>query len=158
MDTPTLTCQDDQRRDLVRTSNYFGLDYVEVSPDQLTLTVVFLGRAPKDTDITAANVQINGGERVIGIEVTGITMQRSNEAGLDDSLLVTVDKYGDYSTYQLSVQSLDDRGHATGAPLAGFDARYASVEFTFKAGCPSDLDCYAPMICPPPNRTEPEIN
>ena len=32
------------------------------------------------------------------------------------------------------------------------------VSFTFKAGCPSDLDCKQQTVCPPPVRTEPEIN
>ena len=47
-----------------------------------------------------------------------------------------------------------------GAPNlpADFDQRYSCVEFSFKAGCPSDLDCCAPLVCPPPKRTEPEIN
>ena len=40
----------------------------------------------------------------------------------------------------------------------GFDPRYASVDFTFKAGCPSDLDCKTAPVCPPAQRPAPEIN
>ncbi len=156
METPTLTCQTESRRDLVRHSPLFGLDYLEVSDDQLTLTVYFLGRAPKE--ISPANLQITGGERITGIKVTGVLVQRPEDKTLDDSMEVTVDQAGDFSVYQLCICALDQRGHATGAPLDGFDQRYACVEFSFKAGCPSDLDCHAPMVCPPPKRTEPEIN
>ena len=28
-------------------------------------------------------------------------------------------------------------------PLTGFDPRYAAIDFSFKAGCPSDEDCAA---------------
>ncbi len=156
MDTPTLACTNERRRRLVRLSAFFGLDYVEVSDDQLTLTVVFLGRAP--TGITAANVQIEGGERITDIRVTGVDLQPAADPALDDAMLVTVDQPGDFSTYRLCLRALDDRGHPTDAPMAGFDPRYACVEFSFKAGCPSDLDCAPPQACPPPRRDEPEIN
>ena len=42
--------------------------------------------------------------------------------------------------------------------MEGFDPRYDEVKFTFKASCPSDLDCKTPRVCPPPQRTQPEIN
>lgn len=156
MNTPTLTCQKDLRRDLVRGSAYFGLDYLEVSPDQLTLTVYFLGRAPQN--LVAANVQIPGGERVTNIQVTGVEIVSADDPALDDSMVVTVNQPGDFSTFCLCVRELDDKGRATDKPMAGFDPRYACVEFSFKASCPSDLDCAAPMVCPPPQRNEPEIN
>ena len=156
MDTPALACADDRRRDLVRLSKFLGLDYVEVSDDQLTLTVVFLGRAP--AGIEAANVVIAGGERITDIRVTGIDVQPATDPALDDVMLVTVDQPGDFSRYRLCVRALDDHGRPTDAPMAGFDPRYACAAFTFKAGCPTDLDCAPPPVCPPPPRVEPEIN
>src|SRR5215472_8514097 len=42
--------------------------------------------------------------------------------------------------------------------MEGFDPCYDEVDFTFKAGCPSYLDCKASVVCPPPEREEPEIN
>jgi hypothetical protein len=156
MNAPTLTCQNEQRRDLVRDSSFFGLDYLEVSQDQLTLTVYFLGRAPKD--ITKANLQIHGGERITNIQVIGLTLQPANDPSMDDSMLVTVNHPGDFSTYCLCVRTLDTQGRPTDDAMTGFDPRYACVDFTFKAGCPSDLDCKTPLVCPPPKRTEPEIN
>jgi len=41
-------CQDEQRRNQVRKRLMNGIDYLEVSEDQLTLTVFFLGKAPED--------------------------------------------------------------------------------------------------------------
>ena len=154
--TPSLICKDDQRRDRVWNSKFFGLDYLEVSPDQLRLTVYFLGRAPQD--ISPANVKIEGGERITGIQVTGVEVRRAEDLSLDDSMIVRVDRPGDFSTYRLCLKALNQRGRPSGSAMAGFDSRYACVDFSFKGGCPSDLDCNAPVICPPPRRTAPEIN
>src|ERR1035441_6716116 len=73
-------------------------------------------------------------------------------------MLVTVNEPGDFSTYCLCVRNLDSQGRSTDAPFPGFDPRYACVEFTFKGSCPTGLDCAAPMVCPPPQGIEPEIN
>ncbi len=156
MNVPTLACCDERRRDLVQTSKYFGLDYLEVSPDQLTLTVCFLGRAPKE--ILPAQLVISGGERITAIDVTSVQVERAEDDELDDSMTVTVDQPGDFSTYCLCVRSLDEYGRPTGTPPKDFDPRYACVEFSFKASCPSDLDCKATPACEPPARFEPEIN
>ncbi len=156
MNAPTLTCQNDRRRELVRGSTFFGLDYLEVGPNQLTLTVYFLGRAPQN--IVPANLQICGGERITNIQVTGVTLQPADDPTLDDSMVVTVNQPGDFSTYCLRARALDDQGRPTDTPMAGFDPRYACVEFCFKASCPSDLDCARPLVCPPPKRNEPEKN
>src|SRR5260370_1835909 len=42
--------------------------------------------------------------------------------------------------------------------MSGFDVRYAALDFNFKAGCSSDLDCAAKPPCPPPAEVTPEIN
>lgn len=156
MHASSLHCHDDRRRGLVWDSPFFGLDYLEVSPDQLTLTVYFLGRAPRD--LKPDNLQIEGGERITDIQVVGIELQPADDPALDDVMLVRVDQSGDFSTYRLCVRALDEQGHPTRVALARFDPRYACLEFSFKAGCPSDLDCKAPPICPPPERSEPDIN
>jgi hypothetical protein len=150
-----LSCQFEGRRERVRRSTLMGLDYLEVSSDQLTLTVYLLGQAPKQ--IKPANLQIRGGERVTGIQVESVTVQPETDDA-DASLTVTVDQYGDFSTYTLSVVALDDQGRPTRVPMSGFDPRYAAVQFSFKAGCPSDLDCKSQAVCPTPTLVEPEIN
>jgi hypothetical protein len=163
---PGLACQEEIRREDVRSRNvedvhekkpfYGGLDYVEVSDDQLTLTVVFLGKAPAKIELE--NVRIAGGRRVRDIQVVSLRVYRDPDPARGDSMDVTVDKPGDFSSYTLGVVKLDGQGRPTGEPMEGFDPRYYEVSFTFKAGCPSDLDCKAVPVCPPPQRLQPEIN
>jgi hypothetical protein len=155
MNEDALTCQLNRRRDRVRNSALMGLDYLEVSPDQLTLTVWLLGNGPQQ--IQPANVRICGGERVRDIEVESVVVNPETDAN-DASLKITVNQPGDYSLYTLSLVALDGQGRATDAPMAGFDSRYASLKFSFKAACPSDLDCREQKICPPPKRVEPDPN
>ena len=154
---PKLACRDIRRRQDVRASQtLFGLDAVEVSDSQRSLTVTFLGKAP--AAIQKENVSITGGRRITDIHVVSIAVHRHADPTLDDTLQVNLDKYGDFSTYTLSFVALDENGHPTGQPMEGFDPRYDSVEFSFKASCPSDLDCKSVIQCPPPRRTEPDIN
>ncbi len=156
MHDPDLSCIDDRRRKEVRAAALLGLDYVDVSEDQLTLTVFFLGKAPDG--IEKENVRITGGRRIRDVGVTGISMVRQRDPTLDDAMEVSVDKPGDFSTYTLSLVKVDDKGHPTDQPMEGFDPRYDEVSFSFKATCPTDLDCKSEITCPPTPRIEPEIN
>jgi hypothetical protein len=162
----TLSCQDEQRREGVHVSTLNGLDYVEVSEDRLALTVFFLGKAP--AELTVKHVLVEGGRRIRDIRVLGLDIHRDPSPRRDDCLILKVDKGGDFSTYRLCVVELDERGrpivegeidgHRRYRPFRGFDPRYACVDFSFMAGCPSDLDCRAEQVCPPEPRVEPEIN
>ncbi len=147
------SCGLDRRREAVRKSALSGIDYVEVSPDQTTLEVFFLGRAPKT--LTTANIAITGGARVA---ITNLRVQRERDLTLDDWLEITLDQPGDGATYTLSLVETDDRGDQTGALLAGCDPIYASAAFSFKVSCPSDADCAVPHVCPPPARETPPID
>ena len=154
---PVLSCRDDhERRRLSRRAPLNGLDYLEVSDDQRHLTVFFLGRAPEW--MTAAHVRIDGGQRVRGIRVLEVTVDRHADPERDDCMTVTVDRPGDFSRYTLCVVALDDCGKPTGHPPADFDPRYARVCFSFKAGCPSEVDCQSVPVCPEPTRVQPEID
>jgi hypothetical protein len=154
---PKLACRDKRRRQDVRTSPIlYGLDAVEVSDNQRMLSVTFLGNAPPT--IRKENVRITGGRRITDIHVVSIAVQRHRDPTVDDTLQVNLDKYGDFSIYTLSLVALDENGHPTGQPMDRFDPRYDSVDFTFKANCPSDLDCKSVMQCPPQQHTEPDIN
>jgi len=144
-----LACGDgeDQRRAATIASGLNGIDYLEVDPgDQRTLTVHFLkplpgqtGGVPASPALTKANVAIEGGVRIRGIAVTGAV-------SADDTLTVTVDEPGDFSTYALRlVTSADDAD-----PPAGFDVALAAVAFSFKVTCPTTFDCRAPATCPVP--------
>jgi len=157
MKDPALSCREDPRRDDVRAKQgRYGLDYVEVSNDQLTLHVVFLGKGP--ATLRAGNFRVDGGQRIRGIQVTAVTVYTAADADEDDSADVTVSVAGDFSVYTLRVVAADDQGRPTNQPYPGFDPRYDSVDFQFKAGCPSDLDCKPQSICPKPAPVEPEIN
>jgi hypothetical protein len=155
MNEPALTCQNEQRREAVRAEYLNGLDYLEVSDDQSTLTVSFLGKAPES--IQRENVRVEGGRRIRGIRVVDLQVHRVDDPDLDDRMEVVVDRPGDFSIYTLRVVELED-DRPTENPMSGFDPRYAQLEFSFKAGCPSDLDCKTEAICPPVDRPEPEIN
>lgn len=150
-----LYCTQELRRKAVRRAPLFGLDFVEVS-DPRRLDVFFLGKAPKK--VQAANVQISGGRRIRDIHVTGVRVHRQKDPALDDWLEVSLDRTGDFSDYTLGLVKLDEQGRPTGEPMDGFDSLYSSVIFNFKAGCPTDLDCKQHPACPPPQRTQPEIN
>lgn len=163
----TLNCKQEQRRHWVRKKHLNGLDYLEVSEDQLTLTVFFLGKAP--LYLEKENFRIEGGRRVTGIQVTGLQIDRNEDVEIDDCVHITVNKPGDFSTYCLClieidpltkkpVPESDENCRQRFKRMSGIDPRYGCLEFNFKAGCPSDLDCKPQPACPPEKRPEPEIN
>jgi hypothetical protein len=164
---PSASCKDDRRRDAVRAKlDWNGLDYLEVSEDQLTLRVFFLGKAPSqllrrpDEEPAAykkrlkQSVHIEGGRRIRGINVVDVEIHQAKDPKtgkvdpeLDDWMDVRVDKYGDFSPYTLRLVGVEN-----------IDPFYDHLDFTFKAGCPSDLDCLPAAVCPPPALNEPEID
>ncbi|GAC1623113.1 MAG: putative baseplate assembly protein [Ktedonobacteraceae bacterium] len=155
-------CTNERRRTRVRNSSSLtGIDYVEVSRDQLVLRVYFLGDAPQG--ITLQNVRIEGGRRVRNIKVVDVDPDPPEDAEFDpefdDFITVTVDKAGDFSTYTLRLVEATGRDkQGNPLPLSGVDPRYAAIQFSFKAGCPSPLDCPTDSPCPPAPYEEPEIN
>ena len=156
MTDANLSCGEESRREDVRTSTLYGLDYVEVADEQqLTLNVFFLGKAP--ATVTQANVVLSGGRRIRDVQIKSVSVKRQPDATLDDYLEVRVNKPGDFSQYTISLVNVVN-GQATTDPMLGFDVRYYQVCFSFKASCPTDLDCKAACSCPPPQRTEPDID
>lgn len=148
MNAPDLVCQTERRRHAVRRQDYNGLDYLEVSDDQLTLTVYFLGEAPED--LGPENISITGGERIRDIQVVDVKVCPQRDPELDNCIVVTVDKPGDFSTYTLCLVNLPDDSR--------FDPRYRCLSFTFKAACPTDLDCKTVPVCPPDVYPQPEVD
>ena len=153
-------CHDDHlRREQVRArSGWNGLDYLEVI-DERTLIVYFLGKAPEQFEKQATEtsyaygrrvrgyLDIEGGRRVRDIRVMEVELRRGERDDEDDRLIVSVDRSGDFSTYTLALQGLEN-----------IDPRYSELDFTFKVDCPSDLDCLPLDDCPPPQLDEPDIN
>lgn len=151
---PSLRCaSDDARRALVRKSGLNGFDQVDVDCAGTTLAVTFLGRAPDW--ISAAHLRIEGGR---GVRITELRVVPSDDADLDDVMLVTLDRPGDFSRYRLCAFALDGAGRPSAEPPADFDPRYACVCFSFKADCPGELDCGAGQTCAPATFDEPAID
>jgi uncharacterized phage protein gp47/JayE len=150
-----MTPQD--RRTRLLASKLNGIDFVEVvgldtsgGAVRTTLRVHFLNAVPlvKPGD-PPPPVSITGGERIRTLTVEPI---RPADWSADDTHLLlnlSADGIGDFSVYTLSIIS----------PL--LDRLFASVPFSFKAGCPSDLDCQeAAAVCPrpPPDPSTPPID
>ncbi len=152
------------RRTLVRTTVgrdgrpvLNGLDFLEVAtPAQTTLHVHFIhplpGQAnavppPPAPPLTAANILITGGVRVPEIRVVRVT-------GTGPLLTVVVDQPGDFSQYSLQLVA----GRGVVDPPAGFDPQLATLTFSFKVACPTDLDCRLPYDCPPMSMQKPDID
>ena len=119
-----------------------GIDYVEIaSADQTQLRVHFLTTAPVAGTLAATlPVTICGGE-VIG-SVAVLPFDESTAWSADDDgrpvLSLSVAAPGDFSTYTLLINS------------TALDPYFDAVPFSFKANCPSDLDCAtAAPDCPP---------
>jgi len=150
----SLICRDDRRRqELFRQRDRMnGLDFVEVLPGP-ALCVHFFGEVPavRDDDhpdgLTPANVVVRGGRRIRDIQVLHLDREVSADPDQDDCLRITLDKAGDFSTYQLCL---------TGVP--GFDPRYSCADFAFRVDCPADLDCAAEPACTPEPGPAPEIS
>jgi hypothetical protein len=139
-----------------------GIDYLEVldqdapSDDlrQRLIDLVFLkpegvldgSGAPV---LTTTNITIEGGTRVRSVSVTAVA------AGADaQTLRLTLSEAGDFSTYTLRLRSaLDDD-----TPPGNMDPVLSSIEFSFKADCPSDFDCEAPEAEAAPASAPPPLD
>ena len=92
-------CRDDtKRRQAIRATEgkqdgLNGIDYIDVSEDQRTLTVFFLLKAPEQ-ELQPGNVRIDGGRRVRNIKVLEVTFCRNEDPERDDCMKVKVDKPG----------------------------------------------------------------
>jgi hypothetical protein len=130
-----------------------GLDEVEVGADQRTLRVSFLGPVPRD--LQREQVRIEGGRRVRGIRVLDLSVEEP-EPGLDERLIVRLDRPGDFSTYHLRI--VEDGPGGRDRPHRALDPRYAELAFSFKLDCPTGLDCAAEPCSVEPPRPGPEIS
>ena len=148
-----LICQTDPRRDVVRRqAGRNGLDHVEVGgDDSRTLYVYFLGRLPPELAKNQPGIErflrLIGGDRITGLRILDVDPLVQADPERDDSLVVTLDRSGDFSSYTLQL-----------VDVAGIDPRYDSASFSFKIDCPSDLDCQAECGCEPAPLDEPQIN
>lgn len=137
------SCCDDRRKARVKALNTLnGIDFVEVSDDQLHLVVHFVN--PPAFTLKSENVRIDGGERIV-VRLDG------NPVKNGDTFDIKVKEPGDFSPYVLRL--VDTAGN----PLS-LDARLAQLEFSFKVGCPSPFDCRPDALCLPPAAAAPRID
>jgi Baseplate J-like protein len=153
-------CKDNHRRiDLLKQASLNGIDFVEIaSGDHKTLAVNFFfplpgqaGAVPSGKPaLTRNNILIEGGVRVRGIRAVSVNV----DSHKPKILIVTVNSPGDFSNYTLQIVTSQQDPQLPD----GFDPQFASVDFSFKAECPSEFDCAPVNVCPPAKLTDPPIN
>jgi hypothetical protein len=138
---PPATSRDRRQILLAPGARYNGIDYVEVTPSQLQLYVHFINHVGVEGSLDGQTpVTISGGEVIATVPVGPIhTTDWSFDSEGRPVLALGVPSPGDFSTYTLSIE----------APST-LDPYFSSVPFSFKANCPSTLDCATPTpSCPP---------
>jgi hypothetical protein len=192
MSNPIYSCCNENRRAAIVNSittgfpALNGIDYLEVldseapvgSPRQQTLLLYCLKPAP--TNLTPANILIQGGESITGITASWILPASASSApantatsaelayfnGLDNAaniVAIRTSIVGDFSLYTLRLvnnasQAVEDTFEVT-ETLSAFDSQLAEVTFSFKVECPPFFDCKpADPNCPPGLPTPPPIN
>ncbi len=154
-------CCDELRRQAVREHETLnGIDYLEVvdhaaaveSERQRKLHVHFVKpRTDLLRSLTADNVRIEGGERIVNIAILDVTAGPGDD---DDVLTVEVDQLGDFSPYTLRLVTSD----SDDAVPPGVDPQLAAVEFSFKVECPTHFDCAPRHVCLTEPQTPPVID
>jgi hypothetical protein len=151
-------CGQSNRRELVLAApGLNGIDYLEVvgQPGCGTeLAITFLKDAT-GLALTTPNVVITGADAVSVTSVTPATAQAA------DVVTVQLDHTGDFAPYTLRLAAVQTAADGTVTitpdPPAGLDPVLSTVTFSFKAGCPSPVDCLpASTATPPP--PAPDIN
>lgn len=147
------------RRTLVQNSAMFnGIDFVEVADgSQTSLRVHFLNALPLAQTLGTPPVTITGGESIPTVAVNPI--DEATAWTVENGHLVlnlTVAAPGDFSNNVLQLRQRP----ALPAGVARLDPFFASSVFSFKANCPSDLDCKAAAPnCPAPSSSDsPQID
>lgn len=137
-----MTPVPDRIEQLLAQTAVTGIDFVYVHADQVTLDVHFLLPPavlvpPLAGPFDPARVRIYHPEGA----VPDLALADANllvDAEGRNVLRLRVEKPGDFALYKLSLQGPQ------------FDPYYNDVPFSFKANCPSDLDCEPPgHECPP---------
>ena len=160
-------CRDPQRRaDILAHPVLNGIDFVEyeyrpLSAQPHVLVVTFLKDLPypphSDPDgaygLTGLpeRVRVDGGTRIVNIRVLDVRR-------VVDKLEIEVDQPGDFSEYQLSLGWALEPDGAWVQTISALDPRFSCCLFSFKAGCPSDFDCFQEPVCPPPERDVPLLD
>jgi hypothetical protein len=165
----------DRRTRVLESTSFNGIDFIEVSDDQRSLRVHFLNSVggipgegtvsipevaasqppPMALALDSPPVTITGGESIPTVPVSEIENGDWSLDGTHLVLALTVAFPGDFSNYTLTIKQ--KRSLPPGSPP--IDSMFASASFSFKAHCPSNLDCQpAPVVCPPLESDVPPID
>lgn len=129
----------DRRGRLLESKAYNGIDFVEVGANHRTLFVHFLNAVALKGTVTKAT--ITGGETIATVVVPPVhdaDWTADSATPPRPVLRLEPATTGDFSTYTLTLTS------------TVLDPFFTTSAFSFKAGCPSDLDCAPPApLCPP---------
>ena len=162
MNHPLCCTEDGRRAALLAAKTLNGIDFVEVDlelPPALTkIEATFLfdlagggGGDPKGVELTEGNVLVRGGVRFRDPKVKTV-----KKAGAVLTVTMADGQIYDNSLYELVLsRSPTD---AAADPPDGFDPELSVIAFSFKAGCPSDLDCRTGHVCPPQVWPNPPID
>jgi hypothetical protein len=137
----------DRRTELRASSVLNGIDFVGVaSADQRTLHVHFVNDVAVAGTLTAPPT-ITGGESIPSVSLEPIAAADWQSVNGKQRLTLRMQTAGDFSDYTLALVS----------PV--LDPYFATSAFSFKALCPSDLDCADPAdSCPPIDTDRPPID
>ena len=131
---------------LHQTDAVVGMDFVYVFPDQVTLSLFFHPAKTKNAEQILGTVQAgqvlihspSGGESLPVVPVTSASWQTQDGRRV---LRIVTARPGDFSRYRLRIHDTTGR----------LDPYFNDLDFSFKANCPSQLDC-----APPPHECAPE--
>jgi hypothetical protein len=153
-------CDERRRNEIALRNDVNGIEFLEVldtsaqaaEDRQRTLFVHFI-HDPTGLGIVSQNVSIEGGERVRDILTQSAVVQVDPRSGSAQPVLVViVDTAGDFSTYTLRLTPIST------SPLPGLDPVLRAVDFSFKVNCETQFDPLQEHVCPPEERTEPNLN
>jgi hypothetical protein len=142
-----MTDPRDRKKALVDGATLNGIDFVAIADDaETTLEVHFLTTVALAAGVTHA--AIAGGESIASVAVLPFGAADWSVDGHGRPVLTLhVAAPGDFSTYTLTLAN------------ALLDPYFDHVAFSFKARCPSTLDCEAPpIVCPPEPADAPPID
>jgi hypothetical protein len=149
----TRLFDDEQRRIAVRASPLNGISDVELGPEPCTLRVTLFKRLA--VDIGPWNIRIEGGVRIRAIDVQEVVPEQ-DEQGHVTSLIVRLDRAGDFSTYLLRLVR-DGAGDGTDSPLPGFDPPCSRRTFRFHE-VDGGMDCRARRVRASAGLASPDID
>ena len=122
--------------------------FFSINPDELDDPIVNTDDLPVEVPPASVNItSLSGGEQLATVPVVQATYR---QVMLGEQLCTVLEiqttEPGDFSIYQLTINSAENPDE----PEPRIDRFFNSVEFSFKQGCPSPLDCKPPdPECPP---------